>query len=96
MKITKENLPSYLLTLQLVEAGYHLTYDELIEMNEVRYYLNPETKYIDEFTITVEQNKSWFVKAIPIIKKLFYCNEFYARSVLGWHDLYVGLKVKNK
>ena len=40
MKITRKELASYLLTLQLVEAGYHITYDEIIDEIGVREFLS--------------------------------------------------------
>ena len=96
MKITKENLADYLLTSQLVEAGYPYTYDELMEMNEARYFLNPHIKFYLEHTMTVEQNKTWFVKAVIIFKKLYKCNDLMARYNIGWFDGALGLTNKNK
>lgn len=44
MKITREQLTSYLLTLQLVEAGYHITYDELMDEIAMKEFLSVPKK----------------------------------------------------
>lgn len=93
MKLTRENIASYLLTLQLVEAGYHITYDEVEEMYSAKSFLE-KWKYYEEYTMTVEQNKAWFIKASEIIQKKLHCNARYAASLVGWIDLCSGLKNK--
>lgn len=44
MKLTRENLSSYLLTLQLVEAGYHITFDELMDEIAMKEFLSVPEK----------------------------------------------------
>lgn len=44
MKMTREKLASYLLTLQLVEAGYHITYDELMDEIAMKEFLSVPKK----------------------------------------------------
>jgi hypothetical protein len=40
MKIKKQNLVDYLITLQLIKAGYHITYDEILEQTQVKTFLS--------------------------------------------------------
>lgn len=93
MKLNKNNIASYLLTLQLVEAGYHITYDEIVEMYSAKSYLE-KWNYCDEYTITVEQNKEWFKKASELFQKTLHCTAGYADKQVGWIDLHAGLRNK--
>jgi hypothetical protein len=40
MKIRGENLVDYLITLQLIKAGYHITYDEILEQTQIKTFLS--------------------------------------------------------
>lgn len=93
MKLTKENIASYLLTLQLVEAGYHITYDEIEEMYSAKSFLE-KWKYYEEYTMTIEQNKAWFIKASKILQNKFHWHPRQCDKEVGWLDLAFGLRVK--
>jgi len=94
MKLTKDNLANYLITLQFIEAGYPMTFDEVLEMNEVRYYLIKK-KFYTEYTMTIEQNKKWFVEASKIVSKTLKVSITKAESLVGDLDFCIGLKIKN-
>ena len=94
MKLTRENIASYLLTLQLVEAGYHITYDEIEEMYAAKYYLENK-KFYQEYTMTLEQNLSWFKKATKIVENTFHWHPRECDKQVGWLDLGMGLKIKD-
>lgn len=93
MKLGKHNIASYLLTLQLVEAGYHITYDEIIEMYSAKSYLE-NWDYRSKYTMTVEQNKEWFRTASKLLQKTLHCTSGYADKQVGWLDLMSGLRNK--
>lgn len=93
MKLTKENIASYLLTLQLVEAGYHITYDELEEMYAAKSYLE-KWKYYEEYTMTLEQNKLWFKKSNKILQDVFGWTSRECDTQTSWLDLWGGLRIK--
>lgn len=94
MKITKENIVSYLLTLQLTNAGHQVTYDEVIEMTEAKSYLDSNYKWYLNYTQTLEQSKQWFVEAEKIVIKVFGCPAIKAREEVATLDLMYGLTLK--
>ena len=94
MKITKENITQYLLTLQLTNAGYQVTYDEVLEMTEAKSYLDPNYKWYLNYTQTVTQSKEWFTQAEKIVKDLFRCPAIKAREEVAALDLMYGLTLK--
>lgn len=93
MILTKENIAGYLLTLQLVEAGHHITYDEIQEMYGIKMYLE-EWKYYHEYTMTVKQNHEWFKKSSKLVKKVFKFHPKQCDLQVGWLDLMSGLKIE--
>jgi uncharacterized protein YfbU (UPF0304 family) len=93
MQLTKENIAGYLLTLQLVEAGYHITYDEIREMYEAKTFLNG-WKYYQEYTMTVKQNMAWFRKASKILKDTFDWHPRECDKHASMIDLAMGLRIK--
>lgn len=92
--MTKEKLASYLLTLQLVEAGYQITWDELLEMYGASSYLK-KRNVLSDLTITNKQNKSWFVKAVKEAQKHLKLHKKYAEFVIAMLDLDAGLIIKD-
>lgn len=69
MKITKENLTEYLLTLMLVNAGYEITFDEVCDESMVKSYLDPNYKWYLNYTQTTEQSKKMVYRSCKINKK---------------------------
>lgn len=94
MKITKKNLPSYLLTLQLSHAGYQITHDEIIEMNETKQHLNKKWRWYEEYFITHEDHEKWIVAAIKVVKRIHRCNAKKADKLVFWMDLSEGIVLK--
>jgi len=94
MKINKENLTQCLLTIMLVNAGYHITYDEMLEDTMVKRYLDPDYKWYLDYTQTVEQSKKWFVEAVEITKNVHKISKDYAMQLVGELDLHCGLTLK--
>lgn len=93
MYLTKENIAGYLLTLQLVEAGHHITYDEIREMYSAKEFLE-NWKFYEEYTMTYNQNISWFKKASKILQNTFYWHPKECDKHAGWIDLASGLKIE--
>jgi hypothetical protein len=93
MILTRENIAGYLLTLELVEAGYHITYDEIIEMYSAKGFLE-DWRFNEEYTITYEQNLKWFKKASKIMQDTFYWHPRECDKYVGWIELASGLKIK--
>lgn len=114
MKLNRKNLYEYLLTLQLIEAGYHITFDEVFEQITLKEFLSiplkqrkdffkgklslhrlePKYKWYEEYSMTLEQNKQWFVKSCKIVQKHFKCSYLYSSNVVGMIDLHQGLTIK--
>lgn len=115
-KLSKKELISYLLTLQLLKAGYEITYDEVMEQVGIKEFLSvpkedrelyfkgkisidwlrPKYKWYDYYTITVTQEKEWFVEAVKIIKHHLGVSEYQALREAGYVSLMQGLKLKGK
>lgn len=93
MYLTKENIAGYLLTLQLVEAGHHITYDEIREMYSAKEFLE-NWKFYEEYTMTYDQNISWFKKASKILQNTFCWHPRECDKQVGWIDLALGLKIE--
>lgn len=93
MKLGKHNIASYLLTLQLVDAGYHITYDEIQEMYSAKEFLE-NWKFDEEYTMTVEQNKEWFKKASKILQDTFHWHPRECDKHADWLDRCSGLRIK--
>lgn len=94
MRINKNKVAEYLLTLQLIDAGYHVTIDELNEMYSVKQYLNKNEKILNQYTITFQQNKDWFIKASNIVKEAFGCTKEEAELEVFRFELAYGLMIK--
>jgi transcriptional antiterminator len=94
MKITKENLAEYLLTLMLVNAGYQITFDEVLEDTMVKSYLDKDYRWYLEYTQTVEQSREWYKEAVQITKKVHKISEQYAMGLVAELDLHCGLTLK--
>lgn len=94
MKITKENLVEYLITQQLIIAGYQITYDEIIEQFEAYQHSNPEWRWFTEYSQTQEQQKQWFKECNKIVRKVLHCSKAKAAKELMWLDLSMGLTIK--
>ncbi len=94
MKITERNLKNYLITLQLIQANYEITYEEIIEMNEAKQHLDKSWRWYNGYSITSKQYDEWMVAARKLIKKIFKCSDMYALSWLLWFDLAEGLPLK--
>lgn len=115
-KMNSSEITCYLLTLQLVKAGYEITYDEVIEQVGIKQFLSvpkeDRNRYLqgkllvdkliatyhwyDHYTITVTQEKEWFLEAVKIIQKNFRCSEAQALLEAGMLSLMQGLKIKGK
>jgi hypothetical protein len=115
-KMDSGEITCYLLTLQLVKAGYQITYDEVIEQVGIKQFLSvpkedrnrylqgklsvdkliPTYHWYDHYTITVTQEKQWFVEAVKIIQNNFKCSEAHATAEAGMLSLMQGLKIKGK
>jgi hypothetical protein len=93
MHLTRENIAGYLLTLQLVEAGYHITYDEILEMYSAKEFLE-NWRFYEEYTMTYDQNISWFKKASKILQDTFHWHPRQCDKQAGWIDLVSGLKIE--
>ena len=95
IKITEDNIVDYLLTLQLLIAGYHITYDEIIEQYAVYSKLNTDWRWYDDYSYTTEQQNLWYKEANPIVRKLYHCNKNYATRMLQWFNLQYGISIIN-
>ena len=93
MILTRENIAGYLLTLQLVEAGYHITYDEIQEMYGAKEFLE-DWKFYEHYTMTYEENLKWFKKSSKLVKKVFKFHPKQCDLQVGWLDLMSGLKIE--
>lgn len=93
MILTRENIAGYLLTLQLVEAGYHITYDEIQEMYGAKEFLE-NWKFYEHYTMTYEENLKWFKKSSKLVKKVFKFHPKQCDLQVGWLDLMSGLKIE--
>jgi len=94
MKITKKNIVNYLITLQLTNAGYQITYDEIEEQNVVKQHLNPNWRWFDDYTQTYEQQQEWYKQANKVVRKVYKCNKDYAYKQLLWFNLKHGIITK--
>ena len=94
MKITKKNIVNYLITLQLTNAGYQITYDEIEEQNALKQHLNPNWRWFDDYTQTYEQQQEWYKQSNPIVRKVFHCNKTRAEKMLQWFNLECGIMTK--
>jgi len=94
MILTKENIAGYLLTLQLVEAGYHITYDEILEMYSAKEFLE-DWRFYENYTMTHQQNVKWFQEASKIMQKALYISSRESDKYVSWIDLTSGLRIKS-
>jgi hypothetical protein len=94
MKITKKNLTEYLLTLMLVNAGYHFTFDEMMEINITNFAKDNSFAWHLHYTQTIEQSKKWFVDATALTQKTLNITEQHAAKLVAELDLYCGLTLK--
>ena len=88
-----KKLPEYLLTLQLLEAGYLMTWDELVEMKIAHAHLNNE-HVTEGMFISKEQHEVWYKKAIKIVMNEMALPEIAARFQASMLDLDFGLQEK--
>lgn len=88
-----KNLPQYLLTLQLLEAGYLITWDELVEMNEAKAHLNNE-HVTEGMFISEKQHDTWYKKAVKIVMDEVALTQIAARFQVSMLALDYGLPEK--
>lgn len=94
MTIKKKNLKEYLLTLQLITAGYSITYDEVQEDTMVKAHLDGGYRWYLDYTMTWEQSKIWYTRGTRIAQRVLNTNPTNARKYLATIDLAEGLQIK--
>ena len=67
--------------------------DEIREMYSAKEFLE-NWKFYEEYTMTYDQNISWFKKASKILQNTFYWHPKECDKHAGWIDLASGLKIE--
>jgi hypothetical protein len=80
-KVTRETIIDHLIEFQLKMIGK--TLDEV----------KTDPQWFDNNTFTVEQLTDFNVYALPLIKKVYKCNNKKAKETLGFFNLGYGLRV---
>lgn len=89
-KNKRKNLAEYLLTLQLLEGGYCMTWDELVEMNIARVYLT-KGHVTDGMYISQDSASAWYKKSVDIVMKSMRISEKHAKLEVAMLGMDFGL-----
>lgn len=88
------SLGHYLLSIELIIAGYPMTLDEIQEMYSHKKRVNSEFDFFTTFTISKEKYEIWKKIAIQEIIKKMRIGKKRAEREFYWLDFQYGLSVK--
>lgn len=98
MAKTQTEIINTLITKQLELGGYQITYDEIVEQYEVKIFLAHQRgerfEWYKLYTITVQQNKDWYVWAAKWVAKELKYSKKQAFMQVAMLDLQIGLMIK--